>query len=180
EYLDSLGNRNDALLYFYDIKLILNEKEKVIKEIGEIKNNNNLSPTEKETILMARIGQGKYRRQLLKINDSKCVVSGVDIEELLIASHIVPWSEADNKTRVDPYNGIPLLASIDKLFDKKWISFDEEGKLVVSKTFKKNHNYKEVMATIGIYKDFIVQNKAIKLQDKTKEYMRIHFQAMEK
>ncbi|MGL5590882.1 MAG: HNH endonuclease, partial [Metamycoplasmataceae bacterium] len=129
DYLTELEiNNNHEELNLYEVTEI---EEAAIEKI---KNDDTISETEKETLYKARIGQGKYRRDLLKIYDNTCVLSDLKVPELLIASHIVPWSKADNKARVDPYNGLLLLASIDKLFDSNLISFDEQGKLVISKT----------------------------------------------
>jgi putative restriction endonuclease len=48
------------------------------------------------------------------------------------ASHIKPWSKCDNQERLDPENGLPLVATLDALFDRGFITFDQEGKLIVS------------------------------------------------
>jgi hypothetical protein len=72
-----------------------------------------------------------------------------------------------------------LAASIDKLFDQKFISFDDDGFMVVSKTFKENHSdYKEIMLNIGIYKSYIDRTKSLDLHPKTQEYMKKHFKSL--
>ena len=52
---------------------------------------------------------------------------------LLVASHIKPWAYSDNKERLDPFNGLLLLPNIDKGFDTGYISFDNTGKIIISK-----------------------------------------------
>lgn len=55
---------------------------------------------------------------------------------LLIASHIKPWKDSTNEERLDVNNGLPLCLNHDTLFDKHLISFDADGKIVVSDTLK--------------------------------------------
>ena len=54
------------------------------------------------------------------------------IGPILISSHIVPWSESNDDERLDVDNGILLSPNVDALFDKYLISFDDDGKLLVS------------------------------------------------
>ena len=67
----------------------------------------------------------------------QCALSGIDVEELLIASHIMPWS-VNKEERLNPANGICLSALYDKAFDQGLISFDMKYNLVLSKRLKKN------------------------------------------
>lgn len=87
--------------------------------------------TEKETLVKARIGQGKYRELLLS-RESKCRITGVDKPEHLIASHIKPWRSASNDERLDPENGFMLTPTIDHLFDKGFISFENNGSILLA------------------------------------------------
>ena len=89
--------------------------------------------TEIETLIKARQGQGSFRQKLLKLYPS-CPLTGLDIEPLLIASHIKPWSVCNNKERLDPFNGLMLAPNIDRLFDKGLITFDTEGTIKISPT----------------------------------------------
>ncbi len=139
----------------------------------------NLNSTEKEILSKYRIGQGKYRDELFELYKGSCVISKVKVEEILIASHILPWSESNNYQKTDKYNGLLLAASIDKLFDQKLISFDDNGFMVISQFFKDNYsNYEKIMLNIGIYKSYINRTKSLDLHPKTKEYMKIHFQSL--
>jgi hypothetical protein len=94
----------------------------------------NVDPrTESEATRAARLGQTKFRRSLLEKFGGKCVISSVDIPELLRASHIKPWSVATARERLDPENGILLAVHLDGLFDKGLISFDDLGRVILSK-----------------------------------------------
>lgn len=84
----------------------------------------------KEAIVQARIGHGPYRDKLFKKWGGKCAVTGVAVESILTASHIVAWSISDEKEKVDPFNGLPLIPNLDKLFDKGMISFTDNGNLI--------------------------------------------------
>lgn len=61
-----------------------------------------------------------------------CAVSSSVTEKAIRASHIKPWSECTNEERLDPNNGLPLVASLDALFDAGLISFGPTGQLLVS------------------------------------------------
>lgn len=92
---------------------------------------NQLSETEKRELRKARIGQGKYRRNLVALW-GKCSVTQFSIREFLVASHILPWRNSSNYQRLDKYNGLLLLPTYDKLFDKGYISFDNSGNIITS------------------------------------------------
>jgi len=90
-----------------------------------------IDETEKETLIKARRGQGKFRELLLS-REPKCRITGVDKPEHLIASHIKPWRSANNDERLDPENGFMLTPSIDHLFDKGFISFENDGSILLA------------------------------------------------
>lgn len=90
-----------------------------------------------ETIVKARLTQNKFRKALLD-SRGKCQICGIDIPELLIASHIKPWAISDDDEKVDVNNGLLLCANHDRLFDRNLISFDKEGKLIISNVIDKN------------------------------------------
>ncbi|MBS5933623.1 MAG: HNH endonuclease [Clostridiales bacterium] len=91
-----------------------------------------ISETEKEILAKARIGQGIYRDNLLNKHESRCMLCGLQYKGLLIASHIKEWSEANNEERVDCNNGLLLCTLHDSLFDKHLITFDDNGKIMIS------------------------------------------------
>jgi len=84
----------------------------------------------KTAVIQAREGHGPYRDKLFKKWGGKCAVTGVAVESILTASHIVPWSICDDKEKVDPFNGLPLIPNLDKLFDRGMISFRDDGHLI--------------------------------------------------
>lgn len=88
--------------------------------------------TEREQVIAARKGQGVYRERLLAKWNGACAVTGLAVPELLMASHAKPWKIASNIERLDGDNGLPLVPNLDKLFDKGYISFADDGAIMIS------------------------------------------------
>ena len=109
-----------------------NESHTIIEEERHIEQDSDLTITEKQAIIKARIGQGVYREKLLK-KYGKCIITDIDIKQVLVASHIKPWAVCNNYDRVNTNNGLILSATYDKLFDGGLISFTPTGKLLISR-----------------------------------------------
>lgn len=105
--------------------------DSILKDENEVKNNATLTPTEKEAIIKARVGQGVFRQKLIEYWKG-CSVTQCRTYPLLVASHIKPWKKSDNIQRLDVFNGLLLIPNIDKLFDKGYISFDMKGRMIFS------------------------------------------------
>ncbi len=91
--------------------------------------------TEYKNLIICRLGQGTFRRKL--INYWKhCPVTGITNIDLLVASHIKPWNVSNDAERLDVFNGILLSPNIDKLFDKGYVSFNNEGNILISSKLK--------------------------------------------
>lgn len=93
--------------------------------------------TERKGLVTSRVGQGAYRKRIIHRWEYKCAVTGFDKLEVLIASHILPWSEADNNQRLDVHNGILLSPTYDALFDRHLISFENSGEIILSKQIER-------------------------------------------
>ncbi len=93
--------------------------------------------TEVERLVRQRVGQQKFREAMLDYWGRACAVTGLALPEVLRASHAKPWSECEsNAERLDVFNGFLLVANLDALFDRFLISFDDEGRLLVSSRIK--------------------------------------------
>ena len=90
-----------------------------------------ITETEKEQIIKSRIGQSTFKKALLAV-EKKCRLCGVSDERFLVASHIKPWSQSNNQERLDVNNGLFLCPNHDALFDKGYISFDDDGTILIS------------------------------------------------
>lgn len=88
--------------------------------------------TERKGLVTSRVGQGAYRKRIIHRWEYKCAVTGFDKLDILIASHIVPWAESNNNERLDVDNGILLSPTYDALFDRHMISFENNGKIILS------------------------------------------------
>ncbi len=90
--------------------------------------------TTRKALIDARKGQGKFRKDLDKRWNDACAVTNCSIRPVLRASHIKPWKSSSNEERLDPHNGLLLLATIDILFEKGFVSFDDDGRMLISKS----------------------------------------------
>jgi hypothetical protein len=97
--------------------------------------NADIPETEKEMLVRSRRGQGVFRQKTLAI-ESCCRLTKVKDENFLIASHIKPWKNSSNQERLDGNNGLMLAPHVDKLFDRGWISFMDDGELLVVESAK--------------------------------------------
>lgn len=88
--------------------------------------------TNRPQLVLARNGQGRYREELLALWGNACAVTGLDDPAFLRASHAKPWSIATDAERLDPTNGLPLIPNLDLLFDGGWISFADDGSILLS------------------------------------------------
>jgi putative restriction endonuclease len=90
-----------------------------------------LAQTEREALILARRGQGLFKERVRQV-EQRCRVTGVDRIEHLRASHCKPWRDSTHAERLDGENGLLLTPSIDHLFDRGFISFEGNGRLLVS------------------------------------------------
>lgn len=129
--------KKEGRKYFYfkleaDFEILgIDIEEEIWEEEQKIRRSAELSPVEKQMLYYARIGQGKYRKQLLE-EISCCPFTLVDDKHLLIASHIKPWKNSTNEEKLDPKNGFAFTPTYDRLFDQGYISFTDNKELLVS------------------------------------------------
>lgn len=89
--------------------------------------------TEVERMVKQRVGQDTFREALLDYWSGACAVTGVDLTDVLRASHAKPWADCESdEERLDVFNGFLLVANLDALFDRGLISFDIAGGLICS------------------------------------------------
>ncbi|PIP75319.1 HNH endonuclease [Candidatus Kuenenbacteria bacterium CG22_combo_CG10-13_8_21_14_all_39_9] len=137
-------------------------KERQVKEDIEQKK---LPEREKEQLVKARIGQGTYRQKLLE-ESSECIITRVNDERILMASHIKPWSVSNDTEKIDHNNGLVLTPTYDKLFDQGFITFENDGTIIIS----------PYISPLNIKKLNLAQGRkfTIPQTDKRNEYLTYH------
>lgn len=101
--------------------------------------------TEYSGLVVSRVGQGAYRKSIINRWENKCAVTRFNDSRILIASHIHPWKNATDDERLDVDNGILLSPTYDALFDKHLITFNNDGKIVVTESIES-----EALRKIGV------------------------------
>lgn len=141
-YSEKISNGKETLFYwklFVDFErinevqngaLVFKYGKKNTNTAEEIVNNQEIH-TQTVAVREARVGQGKYREQLLD-QCHYCPFTMISDERLLIASHIKPWFAANDEEKIDPYNGYMLSPMYDKLFDRGYITFTENKHVILS------------------------------------------------
>ncbi|WP_201276090.1 HNH endonuclease [Methylotetracoccus oryzae] len=120
-----------------------------------------ITDTERASLLKTRIGQGNFRQRLIALWGG-CAVTGYKDTSMLVASHIKPWRASSNNERLDGYNGLLLLPTLDRAFDSGFISFDESGRILISPLLQYPNK-------LGIISDM-----EVKLKPENQEYMKFH------
>jgi putative restriction endonuclease len=97
----------------------------------QIKANLAITETVREAIIRARRGQGLFKQRVMEI-ETRCRITGVSNVTHLLASHCKPWRDSSNEERLNGENGLLLTPSIDHLFDRGFIGFEDSGNLIIS------------------------------------------------
>jgi len=115
------------------LSLIGNQLDMAIEEgeEREIKNRTDIDVTEKYQLVRSRVGQGQYRNNLER-HESRCRITGITDKRFLTASHVKPWAKSNDFEKLDGNNGLLLSPHIDRLFDRGYISFQDNGQLIFS------------------------------------------------
>ncbi len=99
--------------------------------VGQPEASYEVQETTKEKIVEVRTRQRLFRERLIGV-EKGCRLTGIEDLRFLRASHIKPWARSEPKERIDGQNGLLLAPHADLLFDRGWISFDNNGALLVA------------------------------------------------
>ena len=139
EYWNEYTSDRERLLFESENILAQREgttiEKKVEQEIREIPQD--ITGETKVREVKTRVNQNVFRQIVLSNYDSRCALTGIDLSELLVASHIIPWSRNEQE-RLNPENGICLSSLYDKAFDKGLISFTDNKRVIFSTRLKEN------------------------------------------
>lgn len=111
-----------------EVSSVLQWEDLIQREI-EVKQA--IGETQRQALILARRGQGLFKQRVSRY-ERHCRITKVDHPTHLVASHIKPWRESDNEERLSAGNGLLLTPSIDHLFDRGFISFTDDGDVLVS------------------------------------------------
>lgn len=142
--LDKNGKERTAIKFFFKrigkaLPYAINDfVDALVSEPTEEYTINTPNATERKGLITSRVGQGAYRKSILHRWKFKCAVTNYEKKEILIASHIVPWKDATNDERLDVDNGILLSPTYDALFDQRLISFENNGKIILSDSLQQS------------------------------------------
>lgn len=156
---EAISDKKEALVFTYGRK---NAKEVTLQEKKE-------TPRQGE-IRRARQGQGIYREKLLD-ECPYCPIIMINDERLLIASHIKPWAVSNDRERLDHKNGFILSPLYDRLFDRGFMTFTEDRRIVLSNWISPANKRR-----LGIVEGQFVQS--LPMDDERKSYMLFHRQSV--
>lgn len=155
---------NKETLFFESERILAELEHKTIESKFEslLENTKLLKGEAKVREVKTRVNQYVFRQIVLLNYSNKCAITGIQLPELLIASHIIPWS-IDDKNRLNPMNGLCLNALHDKAFDSGLIAIrPEDYTIVLSDRLKQKK-----MINSAFESNFIAyENKSILLPDK--------------
>uniref|UniRef100_UPI0039EC4994 HNH endonuclease n=1 Tax=Clostridium perfringens TaxID=1502 RepID=UPI0039EC4994 len=137
-------------------RLDIDVENKTIEEINEV-------GEVIERVVNARKNQNKFREALFK-RECKCKICGLAHKELLIASHIKPWSKSTPEEKLNPFNGFLLCPNHDSLFDKHLISFKDNGEIIISKRLSEKEQ-----ELLNINKDILIN-----IEEENKKFLKDH------
>ena len=112
------------------------------------------------SVVKSRVGQNFFRNAVLASYQGKCCMSRVSIPQLLVASHIIPWS-IDEKQRLNPRNGLCLSAIHDRAFDRGFLTILPDMTVLVSKEIKQKAGGSKLIKELCL-----LDKKGIELPDK--------------
>ena len=134
ENQEKLVFESEQILAAYQETTIETKYKEKLTDIPE-----NLKGQDRIREVKSRVNQQFFRKMVLANYNGKCALTGIDIGELLIASHIIPWSE-NKEERLNPENGLCLSSLYDKAFDKGYISIDNHYRVILADKIKQYHN----------------------------------------
>lgn len=128
---------NKAELLFESERILADlEKQTIESKFAEIlSGTENLKGETKIREVKTRVNQNVFRQIVLANYNRKCAITGIDIPDLLVASHIIPWSQNEVE-RLNPENGICLSALYDRAYDKGLIGITEKYQIIISSELK--------------------------------------------
>lgn len=164
------GNWED--LAYESEKLISQFQNKTIIEVNHIDIAAFPEGKDVQRLVKIRVNQNFFRSSVLSSYNQKCCITGIEIPELLVASHIIPW-RSNKKERINPRNGLCLNSIHDQAFDKGFLTVTADYEVKLSDAIYEHKKNKSI-------EDFFFKynNKKISLPDKfipSKDFLDYHY-----
>lgn len=169
---DEFIDNKEELIYKSELLLAKKQNIQIENKYSEILNDTKLlKGKSKESIVKTRVNQSVFRQIILATYSNKCAISGINIPELLVASHIVPWSENVDE-RLNPANGICLSNLYDRAFDNGLIGIKNDYTIILSDKLK-------AYSSMDYYEKFFnLKGEKLSLPERyrpKKEFLEYHF-----
>lgn len=132
-------NNKDELLFESERILAQREHIAIEDKFAELlRGTEHLKGEYRVREVKTRVNQNVFRQIVLANYSNKCAITGIDLPDLLVASHIIPWAKKEEE-RLNPENGICLSALYDRAYDKGYIGITEKYEIILSAGLKKKH-----------------------------------------
>jgi len=139
EIWDEFSERPEALA-FESQQLLGKKLGKRVEDVAQIRTDDlPREGLEREALIRVRVNQSFFRRRILSAYEFRCCVTGLNVPDLLVASHVTPWSE-DPANRLNTRNGLCLNPLHDRAFDRHLMCVDPDFRLRFSSRL---HNLKK-------------------------------------
>jgi putative restriction endonuclease len=164
-------NNLNELAFESELLLAIRENKTIEQSIDFDENELFGEGKTREAVVRIRVNQSFFRKSVLAAYNNTCCITGLNIPELLVSGHIVPWS-VDEKNRLNPWNGLALNALHDKAFENGLITITPDYRIRVSSSLRVLKDSKSNEMLFGQY-----DGKEILLPSKFRpdpEFLRIH------
>lgn len=118
---------------------LLNQTVEETLDISE----SDLEGKERTAVIKQRVNQTVFRSMILSNYEERCAITGINIPDLLVAGHIIPWADSTPQQKLSPENGICLSALYDKAFDKGFITISPDDYTVQLSSALREYNTQE-------------------------------------
>lgn len=135
-------NNKEELIFESEKILAEKENESIEQKFSDIlEGTEGLKGETKIREVKTRVNQNVFRQIVVANYAGRCAITGIDFPDLILASHIIPWSRNEDE-RLNPENGICLSALYDRAYDKGYISINERYEIILSKSLMERKNEK--------------------------------------
>lgn len=131
---EEFENNREKLVYEAE-QILENLSKRNMENIYLDDDERNYSSIDRLRLVKTRVNQKFFRSSVLSAYNNSCAITGIKVNDFLVASHIKPWA-ADEDNRLNPHNGICLNSIHDKAFDKGYLTIDKKYKIIISGKLK--------------------------------------------